>query len=479
MEVAKKITKEKKKPIIVLKAGRTPEGAKAAMSHTGALMGSDEAYDALFEQSGVIRVDTMQSLFELATAFSKQPVPSDDGGVVIVSNAGGPAIISTDICAEYRLKMADISASREAISRVIPHHGSARNPVDIVGDADYNRFEKVLVELLSNRNVGAIVTMCTPSATLDYDGLARTIVQTSKGVQKTMLAALMGLAEGDENKKVLSEGDIPHFMYAEPAIQTLAGMYRFRDWLSRDEEPPKKFVVDIEKVKGIFDNVRREGRSNLLEEEGYEILHAYGFQTPKSYLAKTEDECVEAAKSIGYPLVMKVVSPQIIHKSDAGGVKIGLKNEQEIRKSFNDIIGNIRKYNNDALIKGILIQEMVRSGKETIIGAKRDPLFGPLLMFGLGGIYVEVLKDVVFRIAPITGQDATEMIESIKTINLLRGARGEKPSDLKALKENLQKLSQLVTDFPEIEEFDMNPLLVFEEGSGARAVDVRIGLTKT
>jgi 4-hydroxybutyrate---CoA ligase (ADP-forming) len=479
MEVAKKITKEKKKPIIVLKAGRTPEGAKAAMSHTGALMGSDEAYDALFKQSGVIRVDTMQSLFELATAFSKQPVPSDDGGVVIVSNAGGPAIISTDICAEYRLKMADISASREAISRVIPHHGSARNPVDIVGDADYNRFEKVLVELLSNRNVGAIVTMCTPSATLDYDGLARTIVQTSKGVQKTMLAALMGLAEGDENKKVLSEGDIPHFMYAEPAIQTLAGMYRFRDWLSRDEEPPKKFVVDIEKVKGIFDNVRREGRSNLLEEEGYEILHAYGFQTPKSYLAKTEDECVEAAKSIGYPLVMKVVSPQIIHKSDAGGVKIGLKNEQEVRKSFNDIIGNIRKYNNDALIKGILIQEMVRSGKETIIGAKRDPLFGPLLMFGLGGIYVEVLKDVVFRIAPITGQDATEMIESIKTINLLKGARGEKPSDLKALKENLQKLSQLVTDFPEIEEFDMNPLLVFEEGSGARAVDVRIGLTKT
>lgn len=478
MKVARKITKENKKPIIVLKAGRTPEGAKAAMSHTGALMGSDEAYDALFDQTGVIRVDTMQSLFELATAFSKQSIPADGSGVVIVSNAGGPAIISTDICAKDHLKMADISASKEAISKIIPPHGSARNPVDIVGDADYNRFEKVLVELLSNNSVGAIVTMCTPSATLDYTDLAKTIVRTSKGTKKTMLAALMGLAEGEENKKVMSDGDIPHFMYAEPAIETLAAMYRFGEWVSREEESPMKFQADTEKVRRILDDVRREGRRNLLEEEGYEVLQAYRFQTPKSYLAKTEDEAAEAANNIGYPVVMKIVSPQIIHKSDAGGVKIGLNNIQEVKNSYNDIIQNTRKYNKDALINGVLIQEMVGSGKETIIGAKRDPLFGPLLMFGLGGIYVEVLKDVTFRIAPITEQDATEMIESIRSIKLLKGARGAKPSDLKAVRENLQKLSQLVTDFPEIEEFDMNPLLVFEAGIGAKAVDVRIGLTK-
>lgn len=478
MKIANKTTKEYKKPIIVLKAGRTPEGAKAAMSHTGALMGSDEAYDALFKQSGVIRVDTMQSLFELATAFSKQLVPAKESGVAIVSNAGGPAIISTDICAQFRLKMADISTSKEVIAKIIPPHGSARNPVDIVGDADYKRFEEVLVELLSNDNVGAIVTMCTPSATLDYTELARTIVNTSRGTKKTMLAALMGLAEGEENKKVLSDGDIPHFMYAEPAIQTLAAMYRFREWLSSEEEPPKHFQVDLERVTKIFDHVRSEGRSNLLEEEGYEVLHAYGFQTPKSYLAKTEDECAEAARNIGFPLVMKIVSPQIIHKSDAGGVKIGLSSEQEVRKGYNDIIRNVRKHNKDSVIKGILVQEMVKSGKETIIGAKRDPLFGPLLMFGLGGIYVEVLKDVTFRIAPVTEKDTREMIESIKSVKLLKGARGEKPSDLQALAQNLQRLSQLVTDFPEVEEFDMNPLLVFEEGSGTRAVDVRIGLTK-
>src|SRR5918996_160550 len=309
MEIAKRITIQNKKPIIVLKAGRTPEGAKAAMSHTGALMGSDEIYSSLFAQSGVIRVDTMQDLFDLSTAFSKQPVPPDQGGVVIVSNAGGPAIISTDACSKYRLKMADISLSIEAIAKVIPSHGSARNPVDIVGDADYGRFEKVLVEVLSNQNVGSVVTMCTPSATLDYNELARTIVKTSKDTGKTMLAALMGLAEGTENKQVLSEGDIPHFMYAEPAIQTLAAMYSFREWLSREEELPKHFEVDVDKVTKIFDHVRSEGRSNLLEEEGYEVLQAYGFQTPKSYLAKSEDECAEAARKIGYPVVMKIVSP--------------------------------------------------------------------------------------------------------------------------------------------------------------------------
>ena len=239
MEIAKKITRENKKPIIVLKAGRTPEGAKAAMSHTGALMGSDEIYDSLFTQSGVIRVDTMQELFDLSTAFSKQPIPPSDSGVVIVSNAGGPAIISTDACSKFGLKMADISASREMIAKVIPPHGSARNPIDIVGDADFNRFEKVLVEILSNQNVGSVVTMCTPSATLDYNELARTIVKVSKGSGKTMLAALMGLAEGTENKQILSDGGIPHFMYAEPAIKTLNAMYSFRNWLSDPITEPK------------------------------------------------------------------------------------------------------------------------------------------------------------------------------------------------------------------------------------------------
>jgi len=476
MQISKRIIMENRKPIIVIKAGRTHEGARAAISHTGALMGADETYDALFVQSRVIRVDTMQELFELSTAFSKQPTPPEQGGVVIVSNAGGPAIISTDACSKYGLKIADISASTEAIVKVIPPHGSARNPVDIVGDADFSRFEKVLVEVISNPNVGSIVTMCTPSATLNYDDLARIIVKTSKDSGKTMLAALMGLAEGTKNKEILSEGGIPHFMYAESAIRTLEAMYRFRDLLKKPAGRLKIFDVDKEKVRTVLENVRNSGRKNLIEEEGYEVLAAYGFTTPKTVLGNSEEDCVSAANSIGYPVVMKIASQDIIHKSDAGGVKVGLTNGEQVRTAFNAILQNVKTYKPDADIKGVLVQEMVSSGKEIILGAKQDPIFGSLVMFGLGGIYVEILRDVVFRLAPVDEQEARQMVHSIKTLKLLKGVRGEKPSDLGAIVDSLQRLSQLVTEFPEIEEFDINPLLVLQEGKGVRTVDVRISL---
>ena len=476
MQISKRIIMENRKPIIVIKAGRTPEGARAAISHTGALMGADETYDALFVQSRVIRVDTMQELFELSTAFSKQPTPPEQGGVVIVSNAGGPAIISTDACSKYGLKIADISASTEAIVKVIPPHGSARNPVDIVGDADFSRFEKVLVEVISNPNVGSIVTMCTPSATLNYDDLARIIVKTSKDSGKTMLAALMGLAEGTKNKEILSEGGIPHFMYAESAIRTLEAMYRFRDLLKKPAGRLKIFDVDKEKVRTVLENVRNSGRKNLIEEEGYEVLAAYGFTTPKTVLGNSEEDCVSAANNVGYPVVMKIASRDIIHKSDAGGVKVGVTNDEQVRTAFNTILQNVKTYKPDADIKGVLVQEMVSSGKEIILGAKQDPIFGSLVMFGLGGIYVEILRDVVFRLAPVDEQEARQMVHSIKTLKLLKGVRGEKPSDLGAIVDSLQRLSQLVTEFPEIEEFDINPLLVLQEGKGVRTVDVRISL---
>lgn len=475
MDIAKKITAQKKKPIIVLKAGRSPEGAKAAASHTGALGGSDANYEAAFAQCGVIRVDTMGELFDLATAFSKQSLP--DGGVVIVSNAGGPAIISTDACSKYGLKMADISSIRDNIQQVIPPYGSPRNPVDIVGDADYLRFEKVLVQVLAHPNVGSVVTMCTPSATLNYDDLARTLVKMSAQFpNKTVLASLMGLAEGLENRQIMSEGGVPYYLYSEPAIRTLKAMYDFKNWVDSSSLKAEslQFAKDKQKVNSIFETVKKQGRNNLLEEEGYEVLKAYGFPTPKSILGATEDECVNAAKEIGYPVVMKIASPDIIHKSDAGGVKVGVKTDDEIRTAFRTIMENARKYKSDANIKGVLVQEMVRSAKETILGASQDPTFGPVIMFGLGGIYVEVLKDVVFRVAPIDRREAAKMTESIKTIKLLKGVRGEKPSDLKAISDSLERLSALVTDFPEIKEFDINPLLVLEEGKGARVVDSRI-----
>jgi 4-hydroxybutyryl-CoA synthetase (ADP-forming) len=475
LKVCKNITKKLKKPILVLKSGRSPEGAKAAMSHTGALMGSDEIYDALLKQSGAIRVDTMEELFDYATAFSKQPLPSD-GELVIVSNAGGPAIISTDACSRQGIKMANIDSIRSKIDAVIPPWGSSRNPIDIVGDADFNRFSNVLERVLTHPNVGSVISMCTPSGTLNYDKLATVIVAMSKKYKKTMLASLMGLDEGITNREILAVGDVPYYTYAEGAIRTLGAMLKFSNWIKSPEGKITTFKVDKLKAKKIFDKVKKEKRPNLLEEEGQQVLKAYGLPLPQSALAKTEADAIKIAKQIGYPVVMKIASPQIIHKSDAGGVKVNLTNDLEIRAAFKTIIANAKKYNKNAEIKGVLIVEMVKGGKEMIIGSKQEPGFGPVIMLGMGGIYVEVLKDVTFKLAPITNKEADDMIASIKTQKLLQGVRGEKPSDITKLSECIQRLSQLVTDFKEIKELDMNPVLVMENGNGCRILDVRIGL---
>ncbi len=475
LKVCKDITRKKKKPVLVLKSGRSPEGAKAAMSHTGALMGSDEIYDALLKQSGAIRVDTMEELFDYATAFSKQPLPMN-GDLVIVSNAGGPAIISTDACSKLGIKMAKIEEIRKKIDAVIPPWGSSRNPVDIVGDADFNRFENVLNEVLKHKNVGSVISMCTPSATLDYDKLAKVIVSMSKKYKKTMLASLMGLDEGITNREILANGDVPYYTYAEGSIRALRAMLTFTNWIKNPPGKITKFTVKKDKVKKILDKAKKEKRSALLEEEGQEILKAYGFPLPASKLAKTKKEAISTAKKIGFPVVLKIASPQIIHKSDAGGVKVNLKNAKDVENAFDTIIKNAKKYNKKADIKGVLVVEMVKGGKEMIIGSKLEPGFGPVVMLGMGGIYVEVLKDVTFKLAPMTNIEADDMISSIKTKKILEGVRGEKPSDVKKLSECIQRLSQLVTDFNEIKELDMNPVLVMEKNKGCKVLDVRIGL---
>lgn len=475
LKVCRHITKKLKKPVLVLKSGRSPEGAKAAMSHTGALMGSDEIYDAVLSQAGAIRVDSMEELFDYATAFSKQPLPLK-GDLVIVSNAGGPAIISTDACSKFGIRMASIEDIRPKINAVIPPWGSSRNPVDIVGDADYNRFSNVLDNVLAHKNVGSVIAMCTPSATLDYDKLAEVIVNMSKKYKKTMLASLMGLDEGVKNREILAAGGVPYYTYAEGAIRALRAMLRFSGWLKTPDGTVTRFKADKAKVKKVFASVKKQGRTNLLEEEGQEVLHAYGFPLPQSMLAKTAGEAAGAAKKIGFPVVMKIASPQIVHKSDAGGVKVGLADERAVRDAFDVIVKNAKRYDKKAQIKGVLVQEMVTGGKELIIGSKQEPGFGPVLMLGMGGIYVEVLKDVTFRLAPVTSREADDMIVSIKTKKLLEGVRGEKPADKKKLSELIQRLSLLVTDFPEIKELDMNPVLVMEQGKGCRVLDVRIGL---
>ena len=477
LRVCRDTTRRLKKPVLVLKSGRSPEGAKAAMSHTGALMGSDEIYDALLKQSGAIRVDTMEELFNYATAFSKQPLPAK-GDLVIVSNAGGPAIISTDACSHAGIKMADISSVRDAIDKVIPPWGSSRNPVDIVGDADYERFRGVLDHVLRHKSVGSVITMCTPSGTLDYDGLARVIVEMSQKYKKTMLASLMGLDEGVTNREILAAGNVPYYTYAEGAIRALEAMIKFAQWTAEPEDEPRAFRTSKQKVQNIIDAARRDGRTSLLEDEGKEILQAYGLPLPKSILATDLKQAADAADAIGYPVVMKISSPQIIHKSDAGGVVVGIKNRAEAESAFGTIMANAKKYDAKAELRGVLVVEMVSGGKEMIIGSKLEPGFGPVIMLGLGGIYVEVLGDVTFRLAPVGVREAEQMPLSLRTAKILGGVRGEKPSDVKKLSECIQRLSQLVSDFAgEIAELDMNPVLVLEKGKGCRVLDVRIGLT--
>ena len=472
VDTCRAVTREHKKPILVLKSGRSPEGAKAAMSHTGALMGSDELYDALLKQAGVMRVDTMDELFDYAVAFAKQPLPTK--GLAIVSNAGGPAIISTDACSKAGIAMADITSVRPDIDKVIPPWGSSRNPVDIVGDADYNRFRGVLEHVLDHPNVGSAIVMCTPSGTLDYDGLAEVIVEMSKKYKKTVLASLMGLDEGITNRSILAEGGVPYYTYAEGAVRALEAMLRFSEWLDRNPGKADEFEVDSAAVAQILDNAEQEGRAALLEEEGIRILRSYGLPLPKSSACGNPDEAVAAAEEIGYPVVMKIISPQITHKSDAGGVMVGLDGPQDVKDAFAKITANARRYDPDASIDGCLVVEMVRDGRELIIGCKREPGMGPMLMLGTGGIYVEVLKDVTFRLAPVTDVEAQEMIRSIKTRKILEGVRGQKPSDVSALAECIRRVSRLVTDHPRIRELDMNPVVVLE--NGCRVLDVRMGL---
>ncbi len=464
-----------KKPILILKSGRSPEGAKAAMSHTGAIMGSDKIYDTVLKQSGAIRVDTMQELFDYSVAFSKQPLPSK-GDLVILSNAGGPAIISTDACSKFKINMADISTIRNKINKIIPPWASSRNPIDLVGDADYIRFKMVLDLILSHPNVGSVIIMCTPSATLNYEDLANVIVQKSKKHNKTILASLMGLDEGPKNKEILSDGNIPYYNYAEDAVRTLHTMIKFVRWTKSSAGKINKYIVDANKVRDIFLKVKKDGRKNLLEEEGQKILQAYGFPLPKSFIAKTKKDAVKFANQIGYPIVMKIVSPQIIHKSDAGGVKVGIKNDKDVTKSFDAIVKNVLHYNDKAIIKGILITEMINDGYELILGSKNEPGFGHVVMLGMGGIYVEVFKDVTFKLAPITNQDASSMINSIKTKKILDGVRGNPPADIKKLSECVQRLSQLVVDFQEINELDINPIRVMNQGQGCKILDVRISI---
>jgi acetyltransferase len=464
-----------KKPILAVKSGRTKEGAKAAASHTGALSGSDDVYDSLFAQCGVLRVETLEELFRFGIAFANQPLPRGNR-IAIVTNAGGPGIMATDAAVRHGLELAALSPKTKSILQSnLPPTVSVNNPVDLIGDADEVRYQLAMQAVLSDENVDGVIVICVPQMMTDLVATSKMIAQQVRFSDKPVFAVYMATGDIEASLHVLEEAQIPHFRFPEDAARALGAMARYVRWRKRPRTEVVNFDdVHPETVREIIAKAKKDGRRFLPEPEAHAVLKAYGLPISRSFYARDAEEAVRYAKEIGYPVVMKIVSPQIVHKVDVGGVRLNLNSEADVKKAYAELMEQVKSVRPGAEIWGVLIQEMVRNGKETILGMKRDPHFGALLMFGLGGIYVEVFKDVVFRLAPIRELSARHMIEGIKGVKLLRGYRGEPPSDLEAIAQSLLRLSQLVTDFPEIEEMDINPLIVLPSGSGARVVDARI-----
>ena len=466
----------KKKPIIVIKSGNTDAGARAVSSHTGTLAGSAKAYEAAFKQAGIIRANNLRDLFNYASAFSYQPLPKDKK-VAIITNAGGPGIMATDSCEKNGITLASFgSKTIDDLKKFLPDAASLYNPVDILGDALADRYRKALEAVIRDNNVDAVVVMLTPQGMTQSLETARSIVEITKESDRhiPVLTSFMGGSEVEKAIEFLAEKNIPNFDIPEEAINTLKVMMDYTEWKSAESFSIEKFDIDNIRVKEILEQCRCEGRMELGEMESREILKIYGIRIPEAELACDIKRAKEIAKRIGYPLVLKIVSPNILHKTDVGGVKVGIEDEKELEENYDQILFNVKKYMPDANIRGILVQKFIEDKKETIIGTNEDPQFGHVIMFGLGGIYVEALKDISFRIAPLSRKVAAEMIEEIKAVKLLKGTRGEDPSDMESIIEIILKVSQLVTDFPEIIEMDINPLFVKRQGEGSIAGDARI-----
>lgn len=476
MRVAERVGKTK--PVIILKSGKTTSGAKAASSHTGSLAGADSAYTCAFERTGVIRAESIEHLFDIAEALAYQPLPEGDR-VAVVTNAGGPGIMTTDALEIAGLTMATLSPETEQkLGAVLPYASSIHNPVDVLGDADGERYAAAIEILLASSDIDNLIVVLTPQKMTDDKTTARRIVEISKRYTKPVFACFMGADIIAEGVKILQANQVPHYSIPERAAKALFTMVEYGRYKKRPLRVVERFAVNKNPVHKIFKAYRSRDTYEIGEVDAKTIMKAYNFETPAGQLVDTVQEAVRFAEEAGYPLAMKISSPDILHKSDVGGVKIGLSSAAAVEDAFELMMLRIKRKMPQAQIRGVMIEKMVTSGREVILGMKKDAQFGPMLMFGMGGIFVEVLKDVTFSLAPITEEECRQMIERTKTYRLLTGVRGQEQVDIPAILENIQRLSQLVVDFPEIEEVDINPLKVGYVGNGATVVDARIIIAK-
>ncbi|MCD6198599.1 MAG: acetate--CoA ligase family protein [Deltaproteobacteria bacterium] len=464
------------KPVVILKAGTTPAGLKAASSHTGGLAGADMAYGAAFRRSGVIRADNFQALFDYASALAMQPLPKGDR-VLIITNAGGPGTMAADAVEKSGMTVAALAYSTSAaLKGKLPRASSTGNPVDVLGDADPERYAVALSTAQDDDSVDAIIVILTPQAMTKPAETARAIADCVKA-DKPVLAAFMGGKHVMPGNEELVAAGLPVYNSPERAVDALKAMYEYSVWRRRPPRIVTRFRVHRRRVERIIARHLRTKRTHVGDIKAKQILSAYGFRIPEGHLASTTDEAVEAAEQIGYPVAIKIVSPDIIHKTDLGGVKLHLSTADDVRDAFDLMMLRIRQVAPEAHIEGIYVEKMLARGMEVIIGMSRDPQFGPMLMFGLGGIFVEVMKDVTFHLAPITTEEAFQMLKSTRSYEMLKGTRGEKGVDFAAIANGLQRISQLVTDYPEITELDINPFIVGDIGTEPFVADARMTLT--
>jgi len=474
-QVAREVSAQK--PIVALKSGTTEAGSRAVSSHTGSLAGAERAYEAAFNKAGIIRAQSWYDLFDWGLAFTYQPC-LEGPKIAIVTNAGGPGILTTDALGNAGLELARFAdETTAALSELLPEAAALNNPVDVLGDADADRYSQALEIVLDDPHVDGIVTILTPQVLTDVEGTAWAIIEAAEGCDKPVLACFMGQETTGAGAQLLNQHRVPNYRSPNRAVNALWAMWRHCQYLRRPAMEPESFEVDRDRVRRIVEEACQPGESvTLIEAQARDVVAAYGIPLAEARLARSADEAVEIAQEIGFPVVLKIASPDVLHKSDLGGIEIDLCDDDEVRQAYQAIVDRVRQKKPDAEIWGTLVQEMVESGKEIIVGMNRDPQFGPLMMFGLGGVYVEVLEDVTFRLAPVTAHEAREMIDEIRAAPLLKGVRGEEPVDLAAIVEIIQRGSQLVMDFPEITELDLNPVMA--NHAGAQAIDARLSIER-
>ncbi len=463
------------KPIIVLKSGRSEEGAKAIASHTGSLAGGDALYQAMFDQAGVIRADSIQELFDLAQVFARNEFQAVSN-TAIITNAGGPGVLTTDAVIASGLKLAKISPETEKkLTEFLPPAASSKNPVDVLGDAKADRYRFVLEVLVNDDQVDSIIVLLTPQSMTEIKETAQAVIDIKKITTKPISVSFMGGATVKPGMSLMNQANITTTTFPENSAKSLAKFGTFVKLTQQTNEQGFKFEdLDQERVAEIFAQAKKEAKTSFPEAEALEIIKAYNFPTLHSQVARSASQALDVAQQLGGKLAMKIVSPDILHKSDVGGVMLDVTAENVFAK-YEEMMQTVKANRPEAKLEGVLLMEMAPDdGLEVILGVNKTPGLGTAIMFGLGGIYVEVLRDVSFAFAPVTQNEARQMIDSLQTSELFEGVRGNKPRDKEKLIECIGRLSQLITDFPEIIELDINPLLSLPKGKGAKVLDARI-----